>query len=563
MKIKSVKIQNFRSIKEETLVFPDNWLISIIWPNNAWKSNFLRAIDLVLWDWYANEGKLEEYDFYCWNRENEIYIQVNFTKNEYNIEYFCFRKEWLNYKPKMKFIWNSNEYYLSNEKKDKFPCTYLSAERSISKDTSFTKWSLMWKISKSFNKSISEEQKEELKNHFDWVKQIFNWVENFSNFESDFKQYFEEMQSDSPYKLNIDFKPFTPNNYFKSINILATDPNVENNIDIEELWDGAKNLTIISLLRSYAKNFRDENWILAIEEPEIYLHPQARKHLFEILKDLSTTTWIQVIYTTHDPNFLEIWEFESIRRISKIDDEENPWRKYSKINSLTFLELGEFVKNTWWPSSYTVDWINNFYKSVSNHRLSEGFFSNLIILCEWPTEELIIPKYFEKNWFKYNSKWISILYTTWKWEIPKYWRLFNQFWIPVICMFDNDNSKKKEKNNQIICDCFNKSIEDFTTWLNSDFYKEIEIDNWKLVILEQDIENVIKKDFLKTSSESDYEDIVNSVNWTSKSIKALNIVTEILENYGNIPKFIKSLQSIEVEDRIITEEEISIEDIPF
>jgi hypothetical protein len=67
------------------------------------------------------------------------------------------------------------------------------------------------------------------------------------------------MQSDSPYKLDMDFKAFTPNNYFKSINILATDPNVDNNIDIEELGDGAKNLTIISLLRSYAKNFRDEN----------------------------------------------------------------------------------------------------------------------------------------------------------------------------------------------------------------------------------------------------------------------------------------------------------------
>ena len=218
-------------------------------------------------------------------------------------------------------------------------------------------------------------------------------------------------------------------------------------------------LTIISLLRSYAKNFRDANGILAIEEPEIYLHPQARKHLYDILKDLANS-WIQVIYTTHDPNFLEIWEFESIRRISKVDDEENPWRKYSKINSLKYEELWEFVKNTWWPKTYTRGSISDFYKSISNHRLSEWFFSNMIILCEWPTEELVIPKYFEKDWFKYNPKWISILYTTWKWEIPKYWRLFNQFWIPVICLFDNDNSTYKETNNQLLCNCFNKTIDD-------------------------------------------------------------------------------------------------------
>lgn len=546
MKIKSVKIQNFRSIKNETLVFPENGLISVIWPNNAWKSNFLRAIDLVLWDWYANEWKLEEYDFYCWKRENEIYIQVNFSENEDNIEYFCFKKEWGEYKPKMKFLRNDTEYYLSNEKKDKFPCTYLSAERSISKDMSFSKWSLMWKISKSFNKSITEDQANKLKKHFEWVKTIFNWVSSFSWFERDFKQYFEEMQSDSPYKLNVDFKPFTPNNYFKSINILATDPNVENNIDIEELWDGAKNLTIISLLRSYAKNFRDVNWILAIEEPEIYLHPQARKHLYEILKELADS-WIQVIYTTHDPNFLEIWEFESIRRISKIDDSENPGRKYSKINSLTYKELLDFTNSTWWPTGNTLLKIKDFYKSISNYRLTEWFFSNLIILWEWPTEELVIPRYFEAIWYKYNSKWISILWAIWKSQIAKYWRLFHKFWIPVICVFDNDNSDdEKIKNNQFLCNCFHKNIDDFITGLNEDFYKEILITNWKLVILEKDIENVIEKDFLKQwSSIEELNELKNENTYKRqpKPVACLSIANEVITTYWYIPKFIESLKN--------------------
>jgi len=79
MKIKSVKIQNFRSIKNETLIFPENGLISIIWPNNAWKSNFLRAIDLVLWENWNNWDKLEDYDYYCWDRNKQILIEINFT----------------------------------------------------------------------------------------------------------------------------------------------------------------------------------------------------------------------------------------------------------------------------------------------------------------------------------------------------------------------------------------------------------------------------------------------------------------------------------------------------
>jgi hypothetical protein len=45
------------------------------------------------------------------------------------------------------------------------------------------------------------------------------------------------MQSDSPYKLKVDFKAFSPLNYFKTINILANDSSVDEefNIDIEEL----------------------------------------------------------------------------------------------------------------------------------------------------------------------------------------------------------------------------------------------------------------------------------------------------------------------------------------
>lgn len=551
MKIKSVKIQNFRSIKNETLIFPENGLISIIWPNNAWKSNFLKAIDLVLWENWNNWDKLEDYDYYCWDRNKEIIIEIYFT--DWKKVIFNSSKKWPEY---FKANWDLI-YWTQWNVKDDFPCTYLSAERSIAKDTAFTKWSLMWKISKSFNKSINELQKQQLKEHFDWVKRIFSWVENFSNFETDFKQYFQEMQSDSPYKLDIDFKAFTPNNYFKSINILATDPNIDNNIDIEELWDWAKNLTIISLLRSYAKNFRDANGILAIEEPEIYLHPQARKHLYEILKDLANS-WIQVIYTTHDPNFLEIWEFESIRRISKKDDNENPWRKYSEINSLSYQKLLDFSNSTWWPANNTVDKVKDFYKSISNYRLTEGFFSNLIILWEWPTEELVIPKYFELDDFKYNSKWISVLWAIGKSQIAKYWRLFNQFWIPIICIFDNDNSKSdKVKNNQILCDCFCKNISDFTDWLNENFYKEILINNWKLVILEKDIENVILKDFIKNwNLESDFNELVNELEKNPKQIFCLNMVQAIMQNYWYIPKFIKSLKNIDLE--IIEEEKISI-----
>jgi putative ATP-dependent endonuclease of OLD family len=72
--------------------------------------------------------------------------------------------------------------------------------------------------------------------------------------------------------------------------ILALDPNQSDKpIDVDELGEGARNMILIALLRSYAKNFKNSgeiNGILALEEPELFLHPQAKqvyKSLFQLI----------------------------------------------------------------------------------------------------------------------------------------------------------------------------------------------------------------------------------------------------------------------------------------
>jgi hypothetical protein len=65
------------------------------------------------------------------------------------------------------------------------------------------------------------------------------------------------------------------------------------------------------------------------------------------------------------------------------------------------------------------------------------------------------------------------------------------------------------------------------------------------------------------STEVEYDELYNRITWTSKSIKALNVVNEILSNYWNVPAFITSLQDISMPLPQNREVEISIEDIPF
>lgn len=56
---------------------------------------------------------------------------------------------------------------------------------------------------------------------------------------------------------------------------------------------------------------------LVIEEPEMYLHPQAQRYFYRLLCEMADKGECQVIYSTHSPIFADITRFDSIRLVRK------------------------------------------------------------------------------------------------------------------------------------------------------------------------------------------------------------------------------------------------------
>ncbi len=546
----------------------------------------MKAVYNILWDSWFNWDKAEINDFFMKDSKNiikiEIYFddgkKVLFDSKEWWASYFDIERN--NEQPKKINQWNIPKWSTWSVKDD-FPCTLLPANRSLEKNLQFRSYELMWKIAKKFNEK-AKERKFALEQKFWEVMSILNSVEWFSSFKSDFIIFFNEMQSDSPYKLKVDFKAFSPLNYFKTINILANDSSVDEefNIDIEELWEWNKSLILFSLLRSYAKNMKQEaTWILAIEEPEIYLHPQARRHLYYIFQEIVRESNIQIIYTTHSPDFISTEEFDSLWLVSK-----DP-KEWTQLKIVTKKELVDFSINTWVPSNKTnIENIKSFYSSTSNFRLNEWFFAKKLFLVEWETEEFCLPLLFSMFWIDCNSRWISIIWVNWKNQIPKYWRLFKSFWIDCYVIFDNDKKDANNCWNSNISSCFNTQetdIENLWTWI---FYKslnasKVDIFEQKLFVFQKDFENALKGDFNKYCEDADlankydtYLIEANSIikptwNWQKWQILRF-VVKEIIKNYTNYkPKFIEQILIesglLEINTDITSETKISTEDISF
>ncbi|MEH7137093.1 ATP-dependent nuclease, partial [Priestia megaterium] len=70
--------------------------------------------------------------------------------------------------------------------------------------------------------------------------------------------------------------------------------------DILSSGTGMQSLMILSILEAYIEhNELEKDFILIIEEPEVYLHPSLQRKMINVLKQLSQTN--QILISTHSP----------------------------------------------------------------------------------------------------------------------------------------------------------------------------------------------------------------------------------------------------------------------
>ncbi len=133
----------------------------------------------------------------------------------------------------------------------------------------------------------------------------------------------------------------------------------------------------ITLIQKRLKNSRMHPMI-AIEEPENHLHPQAQKSIFDLIKNIHG----QIILTTHSPYIIERAKIQQIRHFQKIGSETNI--SQMNVEDLTEDDLGKI--------SYMVLKTRGYM-----------FYARALILVEGETDERGLPTFAEEFWGKYPN----------------------------------------------------------------------------------------------------------------------------------------------------------------
>jgi putative ATP-dependent endonuclease of the OLD family len=129
--------------------------------------------------------------------------------------------------------------------------------------------------------------------------------------------------------------------------------------------------------------------ILAIEEPELYQHPQRCRYLLGLLGELAETPGRglgarnQVLYTTHSSYFVSLDRFSNIRRVLKsTGTPEEPgtttlasFRLATAAQQMAAITDGK-------PEEFTADSFRARAYPVMTPIVNEGFFANAVVVVE-------------------------------------------------------------------------------------------------------------------------------------------------------------------------------------
>lgn len=154
--------------------------------------------------------------------------------------------------------------------------------------------------------------------------------------------------------------------------------------DVSALGHGAQRSIQMALVRHLADIKRDSgeqtsNTILLIDEPELYLHPQAIEVLRDALKTLSTEGY-QVIFSTHSPFMITSKDVENTLLIRK-NDTQGTHKRNSLRTAIATVAAAH-------PSQMAIIF------SLSNS--SNILFAEKVILAEGKTENRLLPKIIQK-----------------------------------------------------------------------------------------------------------------------------------------------------------------------
>lgn len=380
MRLSGVNVQNFRSIKNCSVIFKE--VTAVIGENNAGKTALLRALNSVFnWE-YEAQYFLDNTHQYAPRTvtkiilsfedvpEKEVYngkkngdmLQLTFSYSYGNTT----RRKVLTCRTDSTDVVVDDSFI--TQLKEDIDYVYIPASRG-SRDLTWDENSIFKRVLTGYSKRYSE-KRDNVSRQVERVAEVLRRTV-FSKLETEIGK--ASMLDDNEkyslkYNETIDYTLFLDK---VGLNLL----NNGNDFPVTEYGSGIKSLSVIALHRVLAQ-LEHMNVVLGIEEPETNLHPHAQKKLIASIMNKRQNTEVQAIMATHSTVIIDELRHEDIILARRIPDSKRGFHT----------EFTQLEADFW--DRYRLDEYkhNNFFR----YRNSEFFFAKYVIIVESITDAQVI-----------------------------------------------------------------------------------------------------------------------------------------------------------------------------
>ncbi len=395
MRISQIEIYNFRSIKE--LVINPGSLCSLIGPNSTGKTNVLKALDLVLGEGWTTKAKVARELFHDATKPIRIKISfsspIEFTnKRGYDVSISSVNLE-MKLEPELtaKTTINNDDTFYDQEQFKKL-CHFIliPSERQLGSELRVSQWTMLGKLMRLVyenyiskygggEQSLKDTFAEKIKPAKDFLEDDFS-AENvtYKKFADTFKKHCKENSAGLANEFDPVLDIYNLNWFYKTLQIHVKEKFPDKHFDSDEVGAGMQNLLLISIFQTYAE-LMGGRVIFGIEEPEIYLYPQAQRALYRNFIALSEHT--QIFYTTHNPNFVDAARPEDVILLRK--DQEQGTFSLEKDPAFNATNAERF--------KYQI------YTHFNPER-NELFFARKVLFVEGDSDKILFSTLCEKHW---------------------------------------------------------------------------------------------------------------------------------------------------------------------
>lgn len=424
MSIRRVEIRNYRSL--ENVDFDFSAVNALIGPNNAGKSNILHALNLILGETWPSRP-FGNNDFFAHETNRVIDIKVYFEQPlqcDPEVSGFCLSSQGVDGVEFFPIDDNGHPCQsrwgrvkrVSNEMRKERALLHLGLDRLAEKQLRPTQWTLYGKLLREIEAGIDVQDKSEVVNKINQAvdDHVLGSIIGAQTIIDDFVR----QQTGLPVQLS--FRTIDPLQVLKNFRPSFTEGAMV--VDPEEAGAGIQSALSVGIAKAYAE-FVKQPVILAIEEPELYLHPHGCRHFFRLLQDLSQQG-LQLLYTTHERSFVSAGEYEAIHIV----------RKPQSATTVTSGNALHLVANQRERLRL---------QSKFNDRMNEAFFASAVVLVEGDADEVACRCALEQLGMELDKLSISVLAVGGVGEIPLIGQLLSALGVPVIALVDQDPGNAK------------------------------------------------------------------------------------------------------------------------